>query len=195
MPQWFYCPEGVSNSRSEAALCSDSALTGVEWRRAPHVRTPGTGRCGHPGATVGDQLRAHLLRIHLLLDERLYQLLPVLVHHLLALVRNGAGQVAAHKLDLPLHHVNGGRVPKPLVNYTYGKLTHLTGDLGLDEGSLDRHHHKVHGGDQVAADLMVHTQAQLSADHIWREVMDNQVHQLLCVLGDQLDASLVHRDG
>ena len=45
----------------------------------------------------------HLLGVHLLLDEGVYQLFSILVHQLFTLVPDGAGKVAADKLHLALN--------------------------------------------------------------------------------------------
>ena len=85
----------------------------------------------------------HLLGVHLLLDEGVYQLFSILVHQLFTLVPDGAGKVAADKLHLALnlrmfgkfsilstypHLVDGGLVIEPLVDHGDGELAHLAGD-------------------------------------------------------------------
>merc|ERR1719474_663846 len=137
---------------------------------------------------------AHLLGVHLLLDESVNQLLLILVNQLLALVPDGARKVAAHKLDLALNLVNGCLIIEPLVDDTDGKLTHFTRDRVVQGCSnLDRF--KGNRWDGVRSDLMVHTEAELITDHIWRVFLDDHIDELVSVLVDQLDALFVDRGG
>merc|ERR1719222_1067577 len=127
----------------EATLGCGTTHLSMEGRSTPHLRTPNAGLLCQlfVGGTRWQQLRAHLLRVHLLLDERVYQLLPVLVHQIFALVRDGAREVAAHKLPLSLNLIDGGLVVKPLVDHGDGKLAHLARQRVV-QGSLHLDHLK-----------------------------------------------------
>ena len=69
---------------------------GAPVARAPHAL--GGERLGLGGA-VREHLAAHLGRLQLVMDDRVDHLLAVLVHKLLALVRDGPREITAHELN------------------------------------------------------------------------------------------------
>ena len=82
--------KGVEHLYSSAVQCGGQTL--------PELRAPGAAlHRPAAGGAVRQDLRAHLLRRQLLVNQGGDQLRPVLVHQLFALVSNGAGQVTASR--------------------------------------------------------------------------------------------------
>ena len=85
------------------AVLGSATGPGVEGRGTPVGGAPGAPRVRHAGpvGALGHQGPAHLGRVQLVLDYHVDDHLAVLVHKLLALVRDGARHVAAEELNLP----------------------------------------------------------------------------------------------
>ena len=87
------------------ANLSGATHAGVEGGGAPVARAPDTLVAAHLSllSAVWEQLTAHLGGLQLVMDNCVNHLLAVLVHKLLALVRDGPREVTAHELNNPFH--------------------------------------------------------------------------------------------
>ena len=93
----------------------------MEGSGTPVCRAPGTAPPSQPrlAGALRHDLAAHLAGVELVLDDQVDDLLSPLVDKLLALVSDGAWEVAAEELNHPLHLVNSAGVGRGRAEIIY----------------------------------------------------------------------------